>query len=195
MNSDYNNTDGTITPANENVERFNHLWEDFRNTFKGELLSIASSSEGLTSTAAVNALREAKQTWGVPETMCGRWVKTLVEKYPEQGDRVSRILTEDLSIEPMEHPADSKETAIGAGVAGGAVGAAAGYFLPRVLGASTLLSATGGLIGAAAVALGAVHTVNSRKASPEQTLIEGYLTQLEHYHDRVVEVLESASRS
>lgn len=190
MTTDNINSKDTSICKDECVDRFKHLWEDFSNTYKGELFQLTSGEEGLTSSGAVNALREAKKSWAIPETMCGRWIMTLTAKSPDKGERVLRILTEDLNIEPVELPEDAKDEKIGAGVAGGAIGAAAGYFLPRALGASTILSAAGGVIGAAATALGAVHTVG-KKDSPVKVIIEGYMAQLNHYRDRVIEVLES----
>lgn len=191
MNTDNDNIGAAATGANENTERFNHLWEDFLSIYKGNLLQLASSEEGLTATGAVNSLKEEKKTWASPSTIYGRWIMTLSKDEPRKGDRVLRILTEDLNVDPVSLPDEGKNTSIGAGVAGGATGAAAGYFLPRALGASTILSAAGSILGGAAVALGAIRFVNGRKTPAVQQAIEGYVSQLSHYHDRVIEVLNS----
>ncbi len=174
----------------ELTKRFNKLWEDFTALYKGELLGLAAGEEGLTATGAVNALSEIKRNWGASDTIYGRWVIMLKAQDPEKGDRVLRILTEDMNVEPVAFTPEGENSKVGAGVTGGATGAAAGYFLPKLLGASTLLSAATAVAGGAAGIIGAIHLVNSRKTPALDRALKEYLDHLNQFHDRVYQVLE-----
>lgn len=169
-----------------NLERFDDLWESFITAVKGSLRSAAKEKK-LDYKHAQAILAEQKMSWQNDYAAEGKWINDLNEHNQAKAELVRRILVQDMQFSELSKPSSSVTPQIIGAIGGGAIGygiAAASDF--STLGTVVTTAATlavGGIVGN--------NVSYKKKTAVENATINEYASQLDSYYHSVVAALNA----
>lgn len=165
--------------------KFQELWKDFIDSFKGNLITESRNQE-ITFAIAKMALREAVSTWTSEYTINGRWLYKLLKSEPAKGELVKEILTKDIRLSEVGgagSKSDSMKYFIP--LAAGAIG----YGIAHLAKFATVGTACATLVPMAVAYPVTVKYLSDRKDKYTESMINAYVGQLNKYRESIMSAL------
>lgn len=170
----------------ENRDKFDGVWDEFITTFKSQLLKASDSV--ITEHNYVRLLLEnSKSIFYDNTSRCGKWLEDIGKENPEKAEMIRKIIDKDMDIDPVK----SEELSSSFKLAVPVVGGVAGYAIAKASHATTL-----GLVLSTAIPLAALYPVgaycvNRYNMLKRESVIPGYVSQLDKYRKGIESVLLS----